>query len=176
MSHFCAAAALLGANLCENDTPIAATEMTFINHMAEHGLSFGTTEEYTFRLAEFTAKDAEYKMINADETNTFTVGHNYMSSWTKAEYKKMLGYTGPKSVDTNATLFKGVPTTEGKDWRTEGAVNAPKNQGMCGSCWAFSAAAAMEGRDFIKNGELKSLSEQQGVDCDRSSYGCRGGW
>merc|ERR1711865_1271169 len=71
-------------------------------------------------------------MINADETNTFTVGHNYMSSWTKAEYKKMLGYTGPKSVDTNATLFKGVPTTEGKDWRTEGAVNAPKNQGYQG--------------------------------------------
>jgi len=113
MSHFCAAAALLGANLCENDTPITAVEMTFINHMAEQGLNFGTTEEYNFRLALFSATDAEYNKINADETNTFTVGHNFMSSWTKDELARMVSTAEPTSTttDADASVFSGTPNT-----------------------------------------------------------------
>lgn len=51
-----------------------------------------------------------------------------------------------------------------------------QDQGQCGSCWAFSAIAQMEGQHYVTSGELLKLSEQQCVDCDEDSYGCSGGW
>lgn len=62
------------------------------------------------------------------------------------------------------------------DWRAAGAVWPMKNQGGCGSCWAFGASAAIEGNHFVNTGELVHVSEQQMVDCEPRWYGCGGGW
>jgi C1A family cysteine protease len=68
-----------------------------------------------------------------------------------------------------------APNASSVNWVTTGAVNPVKNQGGCGSCWAFSATGAMESAHYIKTKKLLSFSEQQLVDCSKDNHGCNGG-
>lgn len=99
---------------------------------------------------------------------SFTLEMNYFGDWTNEEYKGYLKRSGDKSEDAfNMIAFKndGSDLPESVDWRTKNIVNDPKNQGSCGSCWAFSTIAAVESAHAQKTGKLVSLSEQQLVDC-----------
>lgn len=176
MNTFCQVAAYAGLStqFCDNQVVSTAVEQKFVEHISTYGISYGTTEEYKFRLGLFAEKDAEYENINANPENTFTVGHNMFSTWTGAEYKKLLGarVEEPKNV----VYLDSQNLTDSVDWRAAGAVTAVKNQGQCGSCWAFSTVAAVEGHHFIATKQLESFAEQELVDCDTTSYGCNGGW
>jgi len=102
---------------------------------------------------------------------TFNLAINKFADKTNEEYKQLLGLKRQgKEAPANKIAHSrhhhasnDVPTTF--DWRPLGAVTGVKDQGQCGSCWAFSATAAMEGAYFQTSGTLLSLSEQLCVDC-----------
>lgn len=51
------------------------------------------------------------------------------------------------------------------DWNEKGKVTSIKDQGACGSCWAYAAMAVLESQALIKDLGLEDLSEQHLVDC-----------
>jgi len=150
-----------------------------MEHLSTYGVSYGTRAEFDFRLDIFKTNSAFVKEHNSLGEGDHEVELNYMSTWTAAEYKKMLGYNAsakPITHSTNLTTsVQDIPASV--DWRTQGAVTAVKNQGQCGSCWSFSATGAMEGAYAIAGHGLISLSEQQLIDCSTSfgNFGCKGG-
>ena len=165
------------SSVTEQNQVSPIVENQFIQHIAEFGKSYGTKEEYQFRLSLFAEKHAAIAEANS-ENGSFTLGHNQFSDWTQDEYKKLLGFKKTNHLvkaSRNATILKTEDTPASVDWRETGAVNAVKDQGQCGSCWAFSATAAIEGAHFRATGQLVRLSEQQMVDCDTNSHGCQGG-
>ena len=153
---------------------LTAIDFQFITHVAEMNLSYATVEEFEARKEIFKMKDEMINAINNDPEATYTVAHNEWSTWTDAELDRIRGF---KAWTQNVIdVEDGVPTASSVNWVTSGAVTPVKNQGSCGSCWAFSSTGAMEGCHFISSGTLLSLSEQELVDCDHNgSNGCNGG-
>lgn len=151
----------------------------FTRFMKDYSRTYETKEEFSKRLGIFAenldrvAEDNRKHILAGGEA---VFGITKFSDLTPAEFKEYyLGYT-PSTTNKVRYTPNVTDVANDIDWTTKGAVTAVKNQGRCGSCWAFSAVAAIESYAKLsgKYG-LETLSAQQVNSCDKRDGGCNGG-
>jgi len=149
-----------------------------------------SSEEYTLRQKIFKDNVERVEELN-EKSDSATFKINKFGDLTAEEFRKYYLGTKPFKPDPKWPMMKELPNSQlaaiptSWDWTTQGKVTPVKNQGMCGSCWAFSTTGNVESQWAIAGNTLTGLSEQQLVDCDHHcmSYegedscdaGCEGG-
>ncbi|KAL9239187.1 hypothetical protein vseg_013530 [Gypsophila vaccaria] len=136
---------------------------------------FNVFKENVRHVHKVNQMDRPYKLKLNKFADLTTYEFQSLFAGSKIRHHKI--FRGQSGNGTEGFMYSSVGTVPSSvDWRTKGAVTPIKNQGQCGSCWAFSTVAATEGINQIKTGKLVSLSEQELVDCDTSqNQGCNGG-
>jgi C1A family cysteine protease len=180
-------------NICSADSLRKRELSTFLDDNDEWKQFSNFQERFSRRYENIQELEARFQIFrsnlrsiilhNLDHRQNFTMGINQFSDLTPQEFKDQyvnggskqnLGSFGCKSFSSNAA---GAPVSI--DWTTKGVVNPVRDQGQCGSCWAFATTANAESVWAISTGKLLDLSEEYLVDCATGvgyfNMGCNGG-
>nr|AHW80377.1 cathepsin L protease [Cerebratulus lacteus] len=175
------AVALLAIVATAFAAPIPDLDEEWTNFKATHVKTYEVEEELV-RKAIFhnNLRIIQKHNVEADlGQHTYWMGVNEYSDWTSTEFRNYMNGYKRSNVTSGSTFMPAsyIKVPASVDWRPKGYVTPVKNQGQCGSCWAFSATGSLEGQHFKKTGNLVSLSEQNLVDCSKSygNMGCEGG-
>jgi len=131
---------------------------------------------------EVRAADLEQLRREIDANGwSFTVDDHFTATLTPERRAALRGYAPPPGYEAELArrlvilpVEKSLPANF--SWVDQGGVTPVKNQGSCGSCWAFAATAELESHMRIRYGTTLDLSEQQIVSCNTAGAGCDGGW
>ena len=149
-----------------------------------HGKQYGSSAEEATRRAAF---ELSKSLLGVGGADSVVYRLNEFADLTPSEFNsRMNGLTPGKLPHTSRQhALSGAAAPDAVDWRAKNLVAPVKNQGSCGSCWAFSTVVSIEGQHAKQTGKLVSLSEQNLVDCVKGvtlpnetgtcCMGCRGG-
>lgn len=151
----------------------------------KHKKVYGSVEEFEHAMDNFKASVARVAQKNAASEGANWAGLTKFSDLSPAEFKKIY-LRATHNADTARKMrevirdvlpITNVAAPTSVDWRTHtpSVVSAVKDQGQCGSCWAFATTESIESMWALAGNDLVELSPEQIVDCDTVDAGCNGG-
>ena len=146
---------------------------SFVEYMSEYSKAYDVAE-FATRRATFERNVKKIRAHNSGESS-WKMGLNEFTDWEESEItQKRKGLVGRDQVLATSVHQRAVDIPIEQDWRKHGAVSPVKNQGGCGSCWAFSATEVLESHAAISYGNMRVLSPQQMVSCTPNPKECGG--
>jgi cathepsin L len=154
---------------------------TFEQYVVDFEKTYSSGEEYASRRAIFLRNIADIINHNGDASQTYKKGVNQFTDYSPAQLKQFFGYneqiataarSNARIADIAPIDVKDLPSAV--DWRDKGVVSPVKNQGGCGSCWAFAGTEAIETAVAQATGKVLALSTQNVVSCALNPHHCGG--
>ncbi|KAM7362568.1 cathepsin F isoform 2-T2 [Cochliomyia hominivorax] len=162
----------------QNHHNLNKVEHLFSKFQIKYNRRYHTSMERQMRLRIFKQNLEMIRKLNENEMGSAKYGITEFADLTTNEYKQRTGLWQRDPQKAASTPIADIPDVELPkefDWRSKGVITNVKDQGSCGSCWAFSVTGNIEGLHAVKTGILEEYSEQELLDCDVKDSACNGG-